>query len=345
MILGEWAPAIPQTEPDSNPPLNLTGRPPARTVHELAHLLRTIAAPPAVMEATAAWLSGERRAAPATIRGYVRDASWWIAYATSRGLDLTNSDPIEADLYAAALRSAGHSDATRARRISAASSWYTYLVRAGRAAANPFGAGMERPRLPDVSATRGMSGDELERTLAYARERESARTFAILAVMVATACRDGSIIAAPLDALGHDRGHRVIDLPTKGGKTKRLILPPLAAEAAARYLTERGSAPGRLFITSTGRPIDQPYLYRLVKRVTRAAGVAEVSPHGIRHSVLTLLLDKGYPLHVVQDLAGHADPRTTRRYDRARESLDRSPAYELGQLLAAGVERHAGRWS
>ena len=114
-------------------------------------------------------------------------------------------------------------------------------------------------------------------------------------------------------------------------------------EALDRWLAVRGDAPGRLFVTSTDNPIDQPYLYRLVKRVARAASVPEVSPHGIRHSVITLLLDRGHPLHVVQDFAGHADPRTTRRYDRARESLDRTPAYELGQIIAAGMERHSPR--
>lgn len=296
------------------------------------------------MEATAAWLSGERRDSAATTRGYVRDVSWWIAYTATRGLDLADIDPIDADLYAAALRSAGLSNATRARRLAAASSWYTYLNRAGRARINPF-LGMERPQVSDMSATRGMSEDDMERMLAFARERETSRTFAILALLVATSARDGSIVSAEFGALGWDRGHRVIDLPVKGGKKKRFILPAFAIEALERYFVDRGDFRGPLFATRTGNPIDQPYLYRLIKRITRAAGVPEVSPHGIRHSVITLLLDKNYPLHVVQDFAGHADPRTTRRYDRARESLDRSPAYDLGQIIAAGVERHAEKWA
>ena len=55
-----------------------------------------------------------------------------------------------------------------------------------------------------------------------------------------------------------------------------------------------------------------------------------------------LILGRNYPLHIVQDFLGHADPRTTRRYDLARESLYRSPAYDLGQLLAAGIAKHVG---
>jgi integrase len=327
-------------------PIRVRGTTPAKNVRALAELMNTIDLPADMLEATAGWLSSERRNSVATQNGYSRDLSWWITYAHARGLNLADVDPIEADLYAAALRDAGLGDATRARRLSAASSWYAYLHRAGRAARNPFGDGMERPRVADVSRTRGISEDELERMLAYARGRESERTYAILALLVATAARDGSLVRATLGGLGWDRGHRVIDLPVKGqaGKTKRFVLSPFAGDALDGWLAVRGETPGLLFITSKGSPIDQPYLYRLVKRVARAADVPEVSPHGIRHSVVTLLLDRGHPLHVVQDFAGHADPRTTRRYDRARESLDRSPAYELGQILAAAVERHSEKY-
>ena len=326
-------------------PIRVRGVTPARDPRGLADLMRTVSLPSPMLETTAAWLSGERRNSAATQNGYSRDLSWWIVYATARGLDLTDVDPIEADLYAAALRDAGLGDATRARRLSVASSWHTYLLRKRRVRVNPFDE-MERPRVSEVSSTRGMSEDELERVLAYTGKRESERTFALLSLMVATAARDGSVIRARVDGLGWDRGHRVIDLPVKGstGSTKRFVLSPFAGKAIDQWLAVRGAEPGRLFVTASGKPVDQPYVYRLVKRVCRAAGVPEVSPHGLRHSVITLLLDR-HPLHVVQDFAGHADPRTTRRYDRARESLDRSPAYDLGQVIAAGMERHSERWA
>ncbi|GAB3977567.1 hypothetical protein GCM10029978_067630 [Actinoallomurus acanthiterrae] len=69
-----------------------------------------------------------------------------------------------------------------------------------------------------------------------------------------------------------------------------------------------------------------------------------MSPHSLRHSVATALLGKGRPLHVVHDLLGHADPHTTRRYDTDRNSLDRSPAYDLGAALSAGIARHAATY-
>lgn len=326
--------------------LTLTGRAPARDAYALAELMRAQRLPDAALAKTAAWLSGERRQSPRTQAGYIRDLSWWLTYAAARGIDPTNADPSEADLYAAALREAGLADASRARRLSAASSWYGYLVRAGIATRNPFGDGMERPSAPKVSTTRGMSEVELDKMLAYAKVRETARTFALLTLMVNTGARVSSVTRTTAGSIGRDRGHATIDLPVKGGTTKRFVLPPLAVDALDRYLAERGDvAPDApLFATKTGKPIDQPYVFRLVRRIAKAAGVPhadKLSPHSIRHSVATILLNKGVPLHIVQDFLGHADPRTTRRYDLGRESLDRSPAYDLAAALSAGIDRYA----
>ncbi|MDL4776827.1 tyrosine-type recombinase/integrase [Actinomadura xylanilytica] len=340
----------------------LRGRAPARTPQQLADLLRSAGAglPERVLRemgtTTGTWLQGERRSSPATQAGYIREVAWWITWVAARGLDPTDVSHVEADLYAAALRAQGLKDATRARRLSAVSSWYAYLHRAGLAARNPFGPGMDRPRVDQYSSTRGISADDMERMLACAKARESTRTYALLAVMFSTGCRVGSVTDTTVGSLGHDSGHRTIDLPVKGGKTKRFVLPPLASEAIDDYLEQRaedtagpgGPLPGDapLFATRTGRHIDQPYVFRLVRRIAAAAdvqGADQLSPHSIRHGVATLLLGS-HALHVVQDFLGHANPNTTRRYDEDRESLDRSPAYALGQTLRAGVARRQSRF-
>jgi integrase/recombinase XerD len=72
--------------------------------------------------------------------------------------------------------------------------------------------------------------------------------------------------------------------------------------------------------------------------ITRLAAAAEiehtVSPHSLRHGFVTAALDAGVPLHRVQDAAGHRDPRTTRRYDRARGALDNHAAYVVGAYFS-----------
>lgn len=73
------------------------------------------------------------------------------------------------------------------------------------------------------------------------------------------------------------------------------------------------------------------------RRLARAAGIEawdRLSPHSLRHAAITLALDAGASLRDVQDYAGHKDPRTTRRYDHSRDSLDRNAAYVVAAYLA-----------
>lgn len=335
--------AIPEAREAPNP---VAGPPPARGPDELATLMRRAGVDDAALLQTAGWLSGEDRLSGYTQTGYVEDLSRWVGWCMIRGIDPASAPAMAADLFAKSMRDAGLAPATRARRLSAASSWSRYLLRHGAAAGNPF-EGMERPKVAQKSGTKGMSEDQLNRFLAYAAERESPRTSAVLATMAATACRACSVSGARREGIGEDRGHNVIDLPVKGDQMKRFVMPAFTVAAVDAWLEDRGDGPGWLFCTASGGQLDQPALFRTVRRVARGAGIpqaAELSPHGIRHTVLTILHDRGYPTHVIQDLAGHADSRTTRRYDLARESLDRSPANDLGAIFAAGIARHAAQF-
>jgi integrase len=94
-----------------------------------------------------------------------------------------------------------------------------------------------------------------------------------------------------------------------------------------------------LFATATGARLFPADVWQLIRRLGTAAAlppdlVGHLGPHALRHSFATLYLDAGGSLRDLQDAMGHADPRTTRRYDRARYSLDRSPGYALASYLA-----------
>lgn len=307
------------------------GKPPVRSPQELASLLRVARLPEHGLRATAVWLVSGRRESAHTRAAYVRDVGWWVSWCAAGGVDPVNPPTAAADLYMAELKASGLARATIGRRVAAVSSWYTYLVREQVAMVNPFD-GAERPRTDTTaSATRGLSRRQVTAVLAHAAEHETARTHALLWLMFATAGRIGSLLSVRIEQLGQDRGHQVIDLTVKGGSVKRFVVPPAALAAIDRYLSERGCPEaGLLFVSRTGRALGQPYVWKLVNRVARAVGITyKISPHSFRHSAITIALSDGRPLHVVQDFAGHADPRTTRRYDRARDALDRSPAYEL----------------
>lgn len=326
--------------PATAPAPVLRGTPPAATPEALLDLLGRAGAGASVLTATRSWLT--RRPSEHSQTAYAKDASWWLAFCAATGTDPTTAAPTIADDYATALRETGLAKSTRARRLAAASSWYAYLVRADVAERNPF-TGMERPSVSaDDSPTRGLTPAELGTLLTYAREHETPRTYALLTTLATTAGRIGSVLAVTVGALGTDQGHRVADLVVKGDKTKRVVLVPLAVAAIDAYLAGRPDAePGEpLFATRTGRPMDEPAAYRLLRRVAAAAGIESanaISPHSLRHSYATALLDQGVPLADVQDAMGHADPRTTRRYDRHAGALHRSPSYRMADALTAAM--------
>jgi integrase/recombinase XerD len=139
------------------------------------------------------------------------------------------------------------------------------------------------------------------------------------------------------------RGHRTAQVVRKGGAVHQVPLPAPAAHAVDALLTDRGPAEtaggladtAPLFVDAEGRPLDRFDAGRIIRRLARAAGIRKaVSPHSLRHSFVTLALDAGVPLRDVQDSAGHADPKTTRRYDRGRHSLDRFAGYAVAAYVA-----------
>jgi integrase/recombinase XerD len=93
---------------------------------------------------------------------------------------------------------------------------------------------------------------------------------------------------------------------------------------------------GPLLAASAGGRLRQGHLWELVHRPAREVGIGtwqRLSPHSLRHSAITFALDAGAAVRDVQDYAGHEDPRTTRRYDHSRDSLDRKAAYAVAAYL------------
>jgi integrase/recombinase XerD len=317
----------------------LRGAPPARHRGELVEWLAGRGEPTALLEVVGDWIVSRRSGSEHTRDAYAADLSRWFLWCAARGVTAGTARNTDADVFAAACREVGLAKSTTARRLAAISSWYAYAIRAGVAVANPF-QGMSRPRVANVSNTRGMSKTELAALLVQARDHESARTYALLTTMYVTASRIGAILAANADDRGYDSGYEVLDLTTKGDKRKRFVLPPVAVDALGRYVGSRTTGP--LFQTRTGGRVDEPAVFRLIQRVAAAAAIpqaAGLSPHSMRHTVATILLSSGRELHIVQGLLDHEDSRTTLRYDLARESLDRSPANGMAEIITAEMNR------
>ena len=134
---------------------------------------------------------------------------------------------------------------------------------------------------------------------------QRARTSALVAMLLFTGARVSEVIGADVGDLGTERGRRVLRVTRGDGGRRSLPLPGPAAARIDAYLARRAGLPDDL----TGR----------------------LGPEAMRHSFATLYLDAGGSLSELQEVMGHADPRTTRRYDRERQLPSRSP----GDLLAA----------
>jgi len=294
-------------------------------------------------EFTEAWLLN-RRLADHTRAAYRRDVGSWLDWCAARGLDPLAASFLDVNGYARVLESTVDSrsgrplsPATVARKLSGLSSWYAFLAKLGAVPANPVG-GADRPRVArDHSATVGLTGPEVDALLAAAELVDgpaAARHRAVLTVLADLGLRVGELVGLDVDDIGYERGHRSVRFTGKGGKPRRRALTPASAAALDAYLATRDPVPasGPLFVTRTGARIDDHAVFRLVRRVARDAGIASwarISPHSLRHAFATAAREEGVPLEDVQDAMGHADPRTTRRYDRDRHNLDRDPAYAI----------------
>ncbi|MEU6020204.1 tyrosine-type recombinase/integrase [Micromonospora sp. NPDC048871] len=298
---------------------------------------------------TEAWLRN-RRLSEHTRDAYRRDVANWLAWCTERHLDPLRANFLHVNEYARTLESTvvartGRplTPATVARRLSALSSWYDFLVKLRAVDNNPV-ADADRPRVDrDHSATIGLTPDEVDALLTAADTDTgptATRNRAAIALLADLGLRVGELVALDITDLGAERGHRSVRFVGKGGKARRRALTPSTAHAVDTYLAERAAAggvpvsqlAGPLLVTASGARLDRHSVFRLVRRLARLAQIpawAHLSPHSLRHAFATTARAEGVPLEDVQDAMGHADPRTTRRYDRDRHNLDRDPAYVI----------------
>ena len=198
-------------------------------------------------------------------------------------------------------------------------------------------ANVRRPKVSDDSSTVGLTADELDRLLTPPRPT-APRSAALVSLLVYNGLRIAEVLACDVESFTHQRGHRVLRIVRKGGKASTEPLSPIVLRALEDYVGERTTGP--LFLNADGTErLSYSSAYKLIRRLARRAGIAaadRISPHSLRHSFATELLGAGVPLQDVQDAMGHADPRTTRAYDRSRHNLDRHPTY----AMAANLRRH-----
>lgn len=262
---------------------------------------------------------------------YGRHWRAWAAHCVAHGVDPMAATRGHVDAYARYLGAAGYAPATVALRLTAVASLYRYAVQEGWLPRNPC-AHVRRPKVSQESPRLGLDRDQARAVLAAAAQGHS-RDLALVTLLLLNGLRVSEAINAQVTDVATLRGHRVLTVVRKGGRVAQVPLAPRTVEALDRHSGGREAGP--LILGQEGRALTRSGAARIVRRVAKAAVVEHrISPHSLRHTFVTLSLEAGVPLHVVQDGAGHADPRTTRRYDRARHSLDGHATYALTGFLA-----------
>jgi len=261
----------------------------------------------------------ERGLAQNSLEAYRRDLERYASYLKSRRKRVTSLDRAEVPRYLLALREAGLSPRSVARHLSAIRQFHRFLVREGHATEDPT-SHLESPRpwrrLPTV-----LSSDEVDRLLA-GREPKSPqelRNLAMLEVLYASGLRVSELVGLRLADLDLVVG--VIHVLGKGDKERLVPLGDAATQSLRAYLThgrprlEKRRASPYLFLGRHGRGLTRQMFWLLLKRYVRAAGIMKpVSPHTLRHSFATHLLERGADLRSVQLMLGHADIGTTQIY-------------------------------
>jgi integrase/recombinase XerD len=225
---------------------------------------------------------------------------------------------------------------TISRRFSVAAGFYRTCVIDGVLEHSPADH-VRRPNVPAESPTLGYTHLQFEALLSAARESASDYDFALVAMLGLLGLRIFEATGADIADLGEEHGHRVLRVCGKGTKIVLVPLPPAVGRAIDRAVADRTRGP--ILLNSRGARMDRHAATRRLRHLAQHAGVriTRTHPHMLRHTFVTTMLDAGVDLRDVQIAARHADPRTTMRYDRARQTLDRHPNYILAAYMASGT--------
>jgi site-specific recombinase XerD len=266
---------------------------------------------------------------PSTRVAYASDLEIWRKFAVEHGINPQN--PTRAACAAFSAHESEHmarSAATVSRRLSALSSYLQYGADEGFVDSNPA-ARVRRPKVTSDSVSTGLTKDELD-DLLIAAELDSVQSHALILTLSKLGLRISEALALDWSDFSTERGFRTISVTRKGG---RIATVPLNKTTECVLAELRGlQTEGSVFLSNSGAPMNRFGAWRLVRKLAGQAipdKAHSLSPHSLRHSFATLALDAGATLRDLQDSMGHADPRTTRLYDRSRGQIDRHPTFLL----------------
>jgi len=276
------------------------------------------------------YLALERGASRNTIAAYGRDLQHLIQFLKSRGVEAPDraTTPQLRD-FVFHLKDLGLAATSIRRHVSAVRTYYRFLVAEGHVVRDPTER-LATPKkwraLPTV-----LTVAEVERLMAapHADDPLALRDRALLEFAYATGSRVSELVGIGLADVLYDEG--LARLFGKGSKERLVPVGRRALGAVALWVREirprleKGGGRGRLFLNARGTPLSRVGAWGIIRKSARAAGLSKrVTPHTLRHTFATHLLEGGADLRAVQEMLGHADLGTTQLYTRVDREYLRS---------------------
>jgi len=282
------------------------------------------------LEPFAAYLTLERGAARNTAESYRRDLLHLIQFLKGRGIEAPEraTTPLLRD-FIFHLKDLGLAATSIRRHVSATHTYFRFLVGEGHVVRDPterLASPKKWRTLPAV-----LSVAEVERLLTapHADDPLALRDRALLEFAYATGARVSELVGLGTADVLFDEG--LARLFGKGSKERLVPVGRRALGAVALYVREirprieKGAGRGRLFLNARGGPLSRVGAWGIIKRCAAAAGLTKrVTPHTLRHTFATHLLEGGADLRAVQEMLGHADLSTTQLYTHVDREYLRS---------------------
>ena len=270
--------------------------------------------PPAAVERFLRYLSAERNASDYTCLNYALDLKQFFRFLGHRTLAQINV--LDIRRFVAHLSTQQQSKRTIARKLSCVRSFFRFLCREGRLSHNPAAA-VPTPRL-EKRLPSFLDEQQVTRLLEIppTNKWQGLRDHAILEALYSTGMRVGELVGLNLEDLDEISGTAVVR--GKGKKERLCPIGETALKALRIYLAKRPKklrVPYALFVSQKGTRLTVRQVDRLLARYVKLAQLpSSISPHSLRHSFATHLLDRGADLRSVQELLGHSSLSTTQIY-------------------------------
>lgn len=281
------------------------------------------------------YLTVEKGLSKNTVSAYRRDLNRFQEYLNLNGKDFESIKGEDFPLYLAWLRGLNNDqfqmgESSIARNVVAVRNFYEYLAKE-HGVFNPASQ-LHPPKIPK-RLPKALSISNIDKFLQISRvDKFALRDKALLEILYATGARVSEIVNLKIDDLSDTENYTAVKLTGKGGKQRVVPIGKFGKEAIVQYLD--GSRPSLLkvksnkylFLNGRGGGLTRQSAWNIVVAQAKAAGIVEdITPHSLRHSFATHLLDGGADIRVVQELLGHSSVTTTQIYtlvtiDKLRES-------------------------